>query len=61
MNINISLDESDIKRLVCEEIQRKLGDVPLDTTRVRIETKSKHNYKSEWEVAAFRVEYTSPI
>lgn len=58
MNVEITYTEQDLKRLVMEDIQRKLGDVPFDEKKVVIETKSKQNFKSEWESAAFRASYT---
>lgn len=56
MNIKIEINEADMKRLVVSEILRQLGmaAVDIDIGCVTIETKSKQNYKSEWEVAAFR-------
>ncbi len=57
MNIQITLSGKDIKRLVVEELQKKLGDIPLVEENVKIETRSKQNYKSEWEIACYRVIY----
>jgi hypothetical protein len=56
--ILIELDEEHLKRLVVREIESFLGeDIELSTKDVTIEVKSKQNYKSEWEVAAFRATY----
>lgn len=57
MKITIELSSDDIKELVVKELQRQLGDIQLDATKVKIETRSKQNYKSEWETADYRVKY----
>ena len=54
MRLHIELSESDLQRLVNDEIQRKLGSIDFDFAKVRIEVKSKQNYKAEWEIAAYR-------
>lgn len=58
MNIKIELTEEDLKKLIVQELREKLNhDVKI--ADISILVKSKQNYKSEWEVAAFRAEYTS--
>ena len=57
MDISITISENDLKSLVINHLQNTLGDLPLDRDRLRIEVKSKQNYKSEWEVANFRAVY----
>lgn len=57
MNIEIQMTEEQVKELILSHIAQQLGNIPFDKTRVLIETKSKQNYKSEWEQAAFRVTY----
>lgn len=57
MTIKIELSESDLKRLIVEHLESQLGSVKLQQEFVIIETKSKQNYKSEWESAAFRARY----
>ena len=54
MKINIELTESDLKRLILEELRRQLPDAALAENNVLIEVKSKQNYRSEWETASFR-------
>lgn len=54
MKVRIELTEEDVKRLVRNEILDRLGDIPLEASEVKIETKSTQNYKAEWEAAAFR-------
>jgi len=54
MNIEITLTEADLKVLVRNELERRMGEITLEPSDVKIETKSTQNYKSEWETAAFR-------
>lgn len=54
MHIEITLTEHDLKQLVISEIARRMGELPLDVSEVKIEVKSSQNYKSEWETANFR-------
>lgn len=60
MDIQIKLTEADVRRLVKNEIERLTGQKIVESN-IRIEVKSKQNYKAEWEVAAFRAEYTQSI
>ncbi len=59
MRINIEIGEEELKKLIIQEIKDKLGSVVLDTSKVKIMVKSKQNYKSEWEPAAFKAIYES--
>lgn len=61
MRLYIELGEEDVKKLVLAELQRRLGEVTLDIKKVVIQTKSKQNYKSEWEIAAYKVSYEGNI
>lgn len=54
MRITIEITEADIKRLVLQEIQTQLNDPHLTEKDIHFEVKSKQNWKSEWEEAAFR-------
>jgi hypothetical protein len=56
-NIVVELDESDVRKLVYDHLRGVLGDVEFDEKDVKIETKSKQNYRSEWETAAFRARF----
>lgn len=53
-SVNIEIQESVLKKLVFEYLQDKLGDISLSPDDVKIEVKSKQNYRAEWEVAKFR-------
>ncbi len=54
MHLRIELTEADLRKLVFRHVCEKLGSVGLIETDVKIEVKSKQNWKSEWEEAAFR-------
>ena len=54
MKLRVELTEKDLTRLVRDEIERRLGEVMFKDTDIIIEVKSKQNFKSEWEPAAFR-------
>jgi hypothetical protein len=51
--VQIEVDERTLKNLVRQYLSQQVG-TELDDKDIRIETKSKQNYKSEWEQAAFR-------
>lgn len=53
MTINIELTEADLKALVIAHLRDKL-DADLQEKDVHIETKSKQNYRAEWEEASYR-------
>jgi len=53
MKYRFDLTEDDFRQALKEYVERKL-EMSLGDTRLTIETKSKQNYKSEWENAAFR-------
>lgn len=56
MKIKIEINEQDVKRLIAEYIEERTGN-PVEEKDVVIYTKSKQNYRSEWEPASFKVEY----
>jgi hypothetical protein len=51
--IQVEIDESTLRKIILGHLQGVL-DVALKPEDVRIEVKSKQNYKSEWESAQFR-------
>jgi len=57
MRVHIEIDEQTVRRLVVEHLQKLLGSLAPENKDVRIEVKSKQNYRSEWEQAAFRAVY----
>ncbi len=52
--VQIELDEAKLTELVLDYLSRIL-QLDLVKSDIIIEVKSKQNYKSEWESAAFRV------
>jgi len=54
MNISITLTEIELKKIVFEHLCERMGKLSLCPEDVKIEVKSKQNYKAEWESAAFR-------
>jgi hypothetical protein len=57
--IHIELNENDVKRLVVDYItnlarSNGVPDPDISEENVRIEVRSKQNYKSEWEQAEYR-------
>ncbi len=61
MKIKIEYTEKEVTELILADLERKLGDIPLDEKSVHIEVKSKQNYKSEWEHANFRATYEKSL
>ena len=58
MHLRVEISESQVKQILKDYLQERLGRIPgqaLET--LRIEVKSKQNYRSEWEPAAFRAVY----
>ncbi len=53
MNVTIEVDEATVRGLVRRHVNDLMGCEVADS-EIRIEVKSKQNYKSEWETAAFR-------
>lgn len=53
MKIAVELTDVDLRQLVLAELTNRI-DVPFQPHDVKIEVKSKQNYKSEWEPAEFR-------
>ena len=58
--ILIEIDSDGLKRLVCDELSRKLND-EIDIDDVTIEVKASMNYKSEWEKGQFRAKISKFI
>jgi len=52
--IRIEVNEETLRHIVIGYLQNKLGEVDVDPDSVRIQVKSKQNYRSEWEEAAYR-------
>jgi hypothetical protein len=46
--------DSDIKKLILNDLRSKFETAEISENDVLIQVKSRQNYKSEWEIAAFR-------
>lgn len=58
IRIRIEIDEKTLTTLVHEYLVKQLGvDILPDVYDIKIEVKSKQNYRSEWEKAEFRAVY----
>lgn len=58
MDIRIEIDEKTLRAMVVRYLYDELGGMTVKADDVQIEVKSRQNYRSEWEVAAFRAIYT---
>jgi hypothetical protein len=54
MKIRAEVDEKILRNLVMTYLSEQLGTIDFKEEDIKIEVKSKQNYKSEWEQAAFR-------
>ena len=53
MIAKIELSEEEIYKAIAQYIQRETN-ISVDPNCIRVEVKSKQNYKSEWEQASIR-------
>lgn len=56
MQIEIMLTRDDLKQIIADYISNRVG-YDIEADKVTIETKSKQNFKSEWEQADFRAKF----
>lgn len=61
MKLKLEMTEEELRKIILAHFQCLLGDVELKEKDVVIEVKSKQNYKSEWERAAFRARYEGEV
>lgn len=56
MKVKVEITEKELRELVWERLRELLGAAAdnVIATDVAIQVKSKQNYRSEWEEAAFR-------
>lgn len=55
--IHIELDQEEVACIVTEHIKKLLGGHPFDPKCLNIQTKSKQNYRAEWERADYKAVY----
>lgn len=60
MRAIITITEQNIRDLIIKELEEKTGQTFV-AENLQIEVKSKQNFKSEWEVAAFRATYMGEL
>jgi len=61
MKIKVEFTEADFRRALREMVERDFQvSLPDGEWKITIETKSKQNYKSEWENAAYRGTFEGP-
>jgi len=58
MQVNVEMNEKDIRDAISDWIRKEVG-VSIYPQQVKIQVKSKQNYKSEWEEAAFRANFSA--
>lgn len=61
ITLELEYTADDLRHLILKDMQSKLGEVKLDANKVCIVTKSKQNYKSEWEIAEFKATYAAKM
>ena len=54
MKIRIEITKDALIGLVADHIEKQMGDIGFNLSDIKIETRSKQNYRSEWESADFR-------
>lgn len=59
--LTFEIDETLLRTILKNYIQSKLGDIVVEEDDVKIEVKSKQNYRSEWENASFRARYSTVV
>lgn len=60
MQVKITITADDAKKIIAAYLARTLVSA-VDSNCITFETKSKHNYKPEWEDADFRVTYSGSV
>ncbi len=61
-NVTIEIDEKKVKELVVDYLQSICGDgISIAAEDVKIQVKSKQNYKSEWETANFKAIFSKTL
>jgi RNase P/RNase MRP subunit POP5 len=60
-SVKIEITEKELRDLIFDHLAEKFGHCSFNKSKVVIEVKSKQNYKSEWETAAFRAVYEGEV
>lgn len=59
--VKIEITEKELRDLIFSHLKDKFGHCNFDKNKVVIQVKSKQNYRSEWETAAFQAVYEGEI
>ncbi len=54
MKIAVEITEIELKAMILQKLEYMMPGSGINATDIKIEVKSKQNYKSEWEEASFR-------
>lgn len=54
MRASITISTAELRKLVINRINELLPNTTIDPSQIKIEVKSKQNYRSEWEAGEFR-------
>jgi len=60
MKLSFQIEEKELRELIAAHILRQIG-ATIDPASIAVEVKSKQNYRSEWEAAAFRATFSSDL
>lgn len=55
----VKLTEDEIREAIAYYAEHKLNSIPINSNDVHVQVKSKQNWRSEWEDAAFKAEFTA--
>jgi len=59
MKVSVEIDEEKLKELVRDYLNEQLGELGAELSNIKIETRSKQNFRSEWEEAEFRARFVN--
>jgi hypothetical protein len=58
--IEINYDAKELRKLIMEDLERRLSETNFAQAVVHIKVKSTQNYKAEWEEADFQARVLIP-
>lgn len=61
MKVTIQLTTKDVQKLVCDEIEKRVGQMHFRPELVTIKVKTKQNFRAEWESGEFLVSYEGEL
>lgn len=57
LKVSVEVDEEKLRELVRDFLNEQLGELGARAQDIVIETRSKNNYRKEWEAAEFRARF----